>query len=218
MLANPPTMKSTPRSAAQRLTRQRARAFTLIEILVVIAIIAILMGLLIPAVSSVINNAAKAKAKSQAVMLANAISAYRTEYGRLPVVAAGGDEANEGWFQGPQTGGQYNKEVVKVLMGEDYKGLNPRKQVFFEPDPAKGDDVPKGGVAEDGMLYDPWGTPYGIKMDTSYNQMVEYYGQGSQENIPSAAIVVSFGKNKIQQDIRKTTDKGKSVDDVVSFR
>ena len=48
--------------------------FTLIELLTVIAIIAVLMGLLFPALSSVKNSAKKARAKNDAVQIVNAVS------------------------------------------------------------------------------------------------------------------------------------------------
>lgn len=43
-------------------------------------------------------------------------------------------------------------------------------------------------------------------------------GSGSQDNLRTTVIAVSFGKNKMQQDISKTTDKGEKVDDVASFQ
>ncbi len=197
----------------------RSEGFTLIELLVVIAIIGILAALLFPAAGAAMDAARKSKAKNDVVQLSIAVKAYQTEYGRSPVVGYGGDEASEGWFQGPETGSQYNKDIVKVLMGENVNGLNPRKVVFLETRPAKGTpDAPKDGVADDGMFYDPWGTPYAVKIDTEYDNWVEYYGQGSQENVRTTVIAVSFGKNKIQQNINLTSDKGARVDDVVSFQ
>ncbi len=198
--------------------RFRGGAFTLIELLVVIGIIAILAALLFPAVNGALDSAKRAKAKNDVVQLAVAVKAYQTEYGRSPVgTLNGAGEHQDGWFQGPETSGQYNSEVVKVLMGENHKGLNPRKITFLEVRPAKGEQ-PKDGVDTDGLFYDPWGTPYAIKIDTEYDNWVEYYGQGSAENLRTTVIAISFGKNKIQQDISKATDKGAKVDDVVSFQ
>ena len=184
----------------------------------VIAIIGILMALLFPAVGGVIDSARRSKAKTDVTMICTAVKAYQTEYGRSPVVGYGGDEATEGWFQGPETSGQNNSEIICVLSGENYKSLNPRKIVFLETRPAKGGDKPADGVDKDIQFYDPWGTPYAVKIDTEYDNWVEYYGQGSQENVRSTVIAVSFGKNKVQQDINKTTDKGQKVDDAVSFQ
>ncbi len=200
------------------LQHRNSKAFTLIELLIVIAIIGILMALLFPALNGVMEAARKAKAKNDVVQLAIAVKAYQTEYGKSPVSLFGGDEAVVGWYQGPGTGSQYNSEIVKVLTGEDYKGLNPRRIVFFEGRNAKGDAKPKDGIAPDGMIYDPWGTPYGIKVDTDYDNWVEYYGKSSEKNIRTTAIAISFGPNTIQQDISKTDDKGKKVDDIVSFQ
>lgn len=205
-----------PMSKKQRL------AFTLIELLVVIAIIGILMALMFPALTGVMQAARKAKAKNDVVQLAIAVKAYETEYGKLPttvVSADDGAEASEGWFQGPQTGSHYNSEIVKVLTGEDFNGLNPRKIVFFEGRAAKGTDKPKDGIASDGIFYDPWGTPYAIKMDTSYNNALEYYDTNQKDNFRTTVITISFGPNTIQQDTSKTVDSsGKKVDDIVSFQ
>ena len=60
------------------------RGFTLIEMLVVIAIIAILAGLLIPAVIAAKNRAKVMKAKTEIEGLATAIKAYENEYSRMP--------------------------------------------------------------------------------------------------------------------------------------
>lgn len=199
----------------------RFSGFTLVELLTVIAIIAVLMGLLFPATRSVMNAARGATAKTDITQLVTAINAYYTEYGKLPTATSSpsdASEATQGWFQGPQSGGQYNSQLVRVLAGENHNGLNSRKIVFLEVKPAKGEDGSwRGGVDEDFVFYDPWGTPYGIKMDTSYNGIVEYYGTNSESNLRTLAIAISFGRNGIQQDPYKSTDKGESVDDIVSF-
>ena len=208
------------------MSKKQRQAFTLIELLVVIAVIGILMALLFPALTGVMLAAQKAKAKNDVVQLAIAVKAYETEYGKLPtaVVSAddkveGGNGVGSGWFNGPKTGAQYNSEIVRVLTGEDYNGLNPRKIVFLEGRTAKGTpDKPKDGIAADGMFYDPWGTPYAFKMDTSYNNSLEYYDTNQQNNFRTTVIVISFGPNTIQQDTSKTTDAYGRVDDIVSFQ
>jgi prepilin-type N-terminal cleavage/methylation domain-containing protein len=200
------------------MNRKSSTAFTLIELLIVIAILGVLMALLFPAALGAIESARRAKAKNDLVQICVAVKAYQTEYGRNPVNSYGGDEANEGWFQGPATGGQYNSQIIKVLQGDNSSGLNPRQIVFFEGRTAKSDDSPKDGIGKDGIFYDPWGTPYAIKIDTEYDNLVEYYGQGSQENLRTTVIAISFGKNKIQQDPNKSSDKGQRVDDLVSYQ
>lgn len=59
-------------------------AFTLIELLTVIAIIGILAAILIPTVSSARTAASKAKTRAQFSQWATAIEAFRQEYGYYP--------------------------------------------------------------------------------------------------------------------------------------
>ncbi|QDS87576.1 hypothetical protein EC9_17550 [Rosistilla ulvae] len=65
-------------------TKNPRAAFTLIEILIVVTIIALLMGLLTPAVMTVMGNAREAAMKSEADGIALAIEAYRDKYGEYP--------------------------------------------------------------------------------------------------------------------------------------
>ena len=60
------------------------RAFTLVELLVVISIIALLVGLLFPAVQSALRKAEAAKAKSTLLSVATALKAYDREYSGWP--------------------------------------------------------------------------------------------------------------------------------------
>jgi len=64
--------------------RNARRAFTLIELLTVMAIIGILAAIIIPTVSSVRVSANKAKTKVQFNQWASAIESFRSEYGYYP--------------------------------------------------------------------------------------------------------------------------------------
>lgn len=66
----------------------RKSAFTLIELLTVIAIIGILAGILIPTVSAVKRQANVAASKSQLSQYVNAIQLFKGEYGFYPFADA----------------------------------------------------------------------------------------------------------------------------------
>ena len=89
--------------------------FTIIELLVVVAVIGVLMSLLFPAVQGALDSAKKAQAKNDAMQIATAIVAYDTEYGRLPNTNSA-----------PQT---VNGNILGALTGTD-TNLNPRKIIF----------------------------------------------------------------------------------------
>ena len=125
------------------------RGFTLIELLVVIAIIAILAGLLMPAVSSAQKSAKKTTAKNQVVQIATAITAYETEYGRLPNFS------------------DTNLSItnLSMLLSADLSN-NPRGLNFIEVTPWK---PGKGGTNASGFCnpFTNTGT-YQVALDTNY--------------------------------------------------
>ena len=111
------------------------RAFTLVELLTVIAIIAILAAMLFPALAAVKKHALKVRAHTEVLEIANAIEAYDSAYGRFPVstnaqFAASGANSDftYGWNFDTPTGPlqvptfsasgviQSNAEVVAILM------------------------------------------------------------------------------------------------------
>src|SRR5206468_8522521 len=70
---------------------QRASAFTLIEMIVVILIIATLAAMIMTGASSLIDRARKVQAKNDVTQIVNAMNAYYTKYGKYPMV-----DANQG--------------------------------------------------------------------------------------------------------------------------
>jgi len=133
---------------------KRAQGFTLIELLVVIAIIAILAGLIFPAGQSAINAAKKTTAKNQAVQIATAITAYETEYGRLP----------------SNSGSTVGTNLVTILCSANDAVNNPRGLIFLEATAWKNG---KGGTNSAGFC-DPFDSNnvYSVALDTNYaNQL-----------------------------------------------
>jgi len=130
------------------------QAFTLIELLVVIAIIAVLAGLLTPAASNAINSATRTTAKNQAVQIATAITAYETEYGRLPSVK----------------GTNVSPDLVTMLCTTNDSVNNPRGIVFLDASPWK---KGKGGTNEAGFCT-PFSnsTVYSVGLDTNYENSI----------------------------------------------
>ncbi len=63
---------------------QQARGFTLIELLTVIAIIGVLAGMILPAVSNAKVKAQSAIAKKDIQVIVGAVNSYNATYGRMP--------------------------------------------------------------------------------------------------------------------------------------
>lgn len=134
---------------SQRATTQ---GFTLIELLVVISIIAILASLALPAGQNAINSAKKTTSKNQAVQIATAITAYETEYGRLPNFS--------------ET--TLSKTNIGMLLSGDTIN-NPRAIDFIEVTEWK---PGKGGTNSSGFC-DPFGSTnvYSVSLDTNYSNV-----------------------------------------------
>jgi len=198
---------------------RRLSAFTLIELLIVITIIAVLAGLLFPAYQGVQERARKLQAKNDLVQIVNAVTGFYTEYGRYPVLstigANGTYDANS------------NDQLFNVLRGTANAGeqlsLNPRQIVFINPPVAKDVTAPKSGLGQsNGKYYDPWGTPYYVRLDVFYVNWVEtsppYTNAPTWNGVNAGALAWSYGKDK-QLGAKGSGDaKASGFDDVLSWQ
>src|SRR5438067_12040388 len=108
---------------------QTRRAFTLIELLTVIAIIALLMGLLFPVLNIVRENARKTHAKNDIEQTIGAVKAYFADYGRYPIVTAITGDAEYGNGVRPNSD-VFNPLRAIPLTTNANDALNPRKVVY----------------------------------------------------------------------------------------
>jgi prepilin-type N-terminal cleavage/methylation domain-containing protein len=186
---------------------QRARnAFTLIELLVVIIMIAILAGLLFPALIGAQNQAKKVQAKNDLTQIVSAVNAYYTEYGKYPVDSTAGGYVPADTYYGSGTApsgitvSYTNDKLIDVLRnntsssssanggGNLVTTLNPRGIAFISLPSVKNQSQPKSGIATltvtvngisipIGSFVDPYGTPYNVAIDGGYdNQISNPYG------------------------------------------
>lgn len=144
-----------------RLQRRRP-AFTLIELLVVITIIALLVGIALPAVQGVMNNARKVQTVNAITGLATAVSNYYSDYNRLPVGPGAKQDSEVDLTPGTP--------LLKVLLGENVDRLNPGARPYLEsPQIGKGGT---GGLIASGDSFsfvDNWGQPYRVLLDSNYD-------------------------------------------------
>ncbi|MDA3872723.1 MAG: prepilin-type N-terminal cleavage/methylation domain-containing protein [Kiritimatiellae bacterium] len=171
---------------------QSRRGFTLIEMLVVIAIIAILAGFLFPAISKGILTAKRNRAGAEAKAIASAIELFYKDYGYLPVPAD-----QQGYVPGPGDGSfgveqnapfteSESKKIIQVLTA-DPQEYNADHQLNTKRINYLNSEKP----IVDGVMKDPWGRLYRIKLDRDYNGKLEYYSDPLQHNVRS--VVVSGG-------------------------
>lgn len=89
----------------------KANGFTLVELLMVIAIIGILAGILIPSVGAVRRQANVAASKSQLSNYVNAIQMFKSEYGYFPFISGSEDDDIDLSSQ--------SSEFIETLSGRD---------------------------------------------------------------------------------------------------
>ena len=138
----------------------RHQGFTLVELLVTIAIIAILAGILLPVVLKAFGKANEAKVRTELKSIETAVKAYMNEYSKLPIA-----DAKQGGTDFALTEAE-SKALIKIIAGE-----NPRKISFLESNNT------------DGTFQDPWDKQYLMWVDSNYdNQIItsgtnKYYTQ-----------------------------------------
>jgi len=188
--------------------------FTLIELLTVIAIIAILMGLLLPALNSAKNAAKKAQAKNDLTQLVTAVKSFYTDYGVYPIdPSKAGVSGNDIEYGNP--GATYFLcDVVNVLRadttdpllttGSSGVAINTREQIYLDVPYIKDPTNPKSGLiggsntsgavttSPDGVALhtgdwvDPWGDSYILCIDADYDGYTQGYTLGSYTDISYA--------------------------------
>ncbi|MFH0908542.1 MAG: prepilin-type N-terminal cleavage/methylation domain-containing protein [bacterium] len=162
----------------------RNPAFTLIELLVVIAIIGILAALLLPAISSAMTRAEKARAQTDLSQIVTAIKAYYGDYGKMPV--ATGDNGQADKTYGAKNKPNNQNVVMNILRAKD-NVANPKATVFLDVPKESMEGADKDGLtyaAADGYYLDPWGNPYVVSMDTDFNGDTAF---ASLDNPPAPA-------------------------------
>lgn len=172
-------------------TQADYRGFTLIELLVVISIIAVLAGLLFPAMGAVRNMARKTSAKNDVTQIVNAVKMYYTEYGRYPLVTA--DPSGTATSTQQFTSESQNGQLIGVLRASGGANTdNPRGIRFLEVPNAKsgrsGLVVGTGASATpnaDAAWMDPWKRPYQIFISKSYK------GQIIVPGVPTSATATT---------------------------
>lgn len=158
----------------------RLFGFTLVELLTVIAIIAVLMGLLFPAIGSAKESARRAQAKNDCIQIVTAVKAYYTEYGKYPITSGAGSYTTS------------NSDVINELRNVN-STINPRQIVFLEVPEAKVSGAEaRGGVSTSGNWVDPWGSTYRIAIDGDYDNQVSISGS----TVYTGAAAWSLGKAK----------------------
>jgi prepilin-type N-terminal cleavage/methylation domain-containing protein len=119
-------------------------AFTMVELLIVVGIIAILVALLIPAVSAVKNMAKATQQRAQLTTIEMALTAFKNDYGDYPPSS---------WLAPDYCGAQ---KLSEALVGWDLMGFHPksawradgegqnRRDETYDPDKTRDNNPPDG--------------------------------------------------------------------------
>lgn len=149
------------------------RAFTMLEMLIVIAIMATLFALVFGGLQAVQHAGRKARAKTEAKALVNAIKLYKGEFGQWP--------------------GQVQGSVDKIYINNCTNVIgplqdNPRRALI---------EIREGAITEDGYK-DPWGGFYSIAIDENNDGKVALSGSdfyGESTNIDDTVAVWCGGRD-----------------------
>lgn len=154
------------------------RGFTIIELLTVIAVMAILMSLLLSVVGRVKESAKQASAKNDLNLIVTAVNTYFRDYGVYPITPPTSGTGTEVTFASDNSDLMYTLRAMPQGANLN-NALNPRLSVYLEVAGVRNELSPKSGIYN-GIWYDPWGPQagkpesgvYHVRIDGSYSGFV----------------------------------------------
>ena len=148
------------------LSPRSAKGFTLIELIIVIAILATLAGIAYPTYMSIQENAGRTAAKKVCTDIVSAVESFKQDNnGLLPydseMVAP--DDKDQMYLT--TTAGE-DANLIKILTNredDEDRRLNSTRDIYLRSDEQ---EQPREGLYQDASgdihFYDPWGKPYYI--------------------------------------------------------
>tara|TARA_R110002049_G_scaffold179704_3_gene346721 strand:- start:722 stop:1360 length:639 start_codon:yes stop_codon:yes gene_type:complete len=192
-----------------------SHAFTLIELLIVIVIIAILASLAVPVTNLVMLKARIMQTRATIKDLQVAAKSFQTEYNRYPVDPSmtGGSGADD---VAPILTDE-NHQIISLLLAEGLQKKDPSDPLRLQnPRAIRFIDLPmaknfRAGIVNNGTanyaLYDIWGKPFYILLDTNYDNSLDNPDLQNQDTtiagkapktLPVGVAVYSTGPDRIQ--------------------
>jgi prepilin-type N-terminal cleavage/methylation domain-containing protein len=164
------------------MNRKNQGGFTLIEVIVAIAVVAILAGIITPSVIKHLNDSKRARAQNDCIVIGSAIASFYKDAGRMPnmtntgatggtamtLVSAGNAPTGPGgWIAAVGTGTN-----ATDLLSNHLSANTPQSQTGFRyptTATAPGTELQWRGPYQDSFPPDPWGNRYAVNIGNWVN-------------------------------------------------
>ena len=193
------------------------RGFTLIEILIVMAIIAILVSIAYPVITSKLVEAKRTESRKQCTDIAEGIKSFYQEYNTYPVKNEG-SIADSGSGTTIRTKEGDSADLITILYGKEKSEnrINEKKIQFITGSIV---DTKVNGIYRRGDsygYYDPWGEAYYVMISHNVDGegIDDPCATGTNRSTEQSVIVWGTGPDKAGS--RGTADNAK--DNVFSYK
>ena len=161
------------------------KGFTLIEILVVVAILGILLAMSIPAAGMIMRRAKRAQAQADASVVVSTMTRYNAEYNRWPS------------FYKPKQKALTDKEWLDTMYPpvNGPMNINNMKKIVFL-NPGKGTVELDENTGEAQRYIDPWGQEFCYEIDADRDGLIDHPDPAENTTIRARVIAWSGGPDK----------------------